>query len=67
MGDEDMEFFKERLEVPAGSGPWEHMMTKDFGTFTYEAWRRTLAVSACTAAPKPVKVTSYLPVYQMFG
>ncbi|KAK9909683.1 hypothetical protein WJX75_006002 [Coccomyxa subellipsoidea] len=43
VGEEDMDFLKERLGQPAGSGPWEHMMAKDFGTFTYEAWRRTLA------------------------
>ena len=28
-----------------GAGPWEHMVYKDFGSFTYEAWRRSLAVS----------------------
>lgn len=44
VGEEDMEVFKERLEQPKGAGPWEHMMAKDFGTFTYEAWRRSLAV-----------------------
>lgn len=44
VGEEDMNFFKERLEEPKGAGPWEHMMAKDFNTFTYEAWRRTLAV-----------------------
>ncbi|CAL5219821.1 g1733 [Coccomyxa viridis] len=45
VGDQDLEFFKERVEVPGevkGAGPWEHMMYKDFGSFTYEAWRRSL-------------------------
>lgn len=48
VGEEDMEFFKERLGKPAGCGDWEHMMSKDFGTFTYEAWRRSTAVHSCT-------------------
>ena len=46
--DKDLEFFKERVEQPGdlkGAGPWEHMVYKDFGSFTYEAWRRSLAVS----------------------
>ena len=34
-----------------GAGPWEHMVTKDFGSFTYEAWRRTLPVQPCAAPP----------------
>ena len=45
--DKDLEFFKERVEAPGelkGAGLWEHMMYKDFGSFTYEAWRRSLAV-----------------------
>ena len=45
--EEDLEVFKHRVErdgaVP-GAGPWEAMMTKDFGDLTYEAWRRTLPV-----------------------
>ena len=43
----DLEFFKERTEREGevkGAGPWEHMVTKDFGSFTYEAWRRWLSV-----------------------
>ena len=46
--DKDLEFFKERVEQPGdlkGAGLWEHMVYKDFGSFTYEAWRRSLAVS----------------------
>ena len=49
VGEKDLEFFKERVEQPGevkGAGPWEHMMYKDFGSFTYEAWRRSLTV--CT-------------------
>ena len=45
--EKDLDFFKERVEQPGelkGAGPWEHMMYKDFGSFTYEAWRRSLAV-----------------------
>ena len=45
--DKDLDFFKERVEQPGevkGAGPWEHMMYKDFGSFTYEAWRRSLTV-----------------------
>lgn len=50
--DKDLEFFKERMEQPGevqGAGQWEHMVYKDFGSFTYEAWRRSLTVrlSAC--------------------
>lgn len=50
---------KERLGQPAGSGPWEHMMAKDFGTFTYEAWRRTLAVRPCRAS-RPATLSTTL-------
>lgn len=45
--EKDLDFFKERVEQPGevkGAGPWEHMMYKDFGSFTYEAWRRSLTV-----------------------
>ena len=51
----DLEFFKERVEQPGdlkGAGPWEHMVYKDFGSFTYEAWRRSLAVSFITQISK---------------
>ena len=47
MGDKDLAFFKERVEQPGeveGAGPWESMVYKDFGSFTYEAWRRSLMV-----------------------
>ena len=47
MGDKDLAFFKERVEQPGeveGAGPWESMVYKDFGSFTYEAWRRSLTV-----------------------
>lgn len=51
--EEDLELFKHRVEwdgaVP-GAGPWEAMMTKDFGGLTYEAWRRTLPVCTGPAA-----------------
>jgi hypothetical protein len=49
----DLEFFKQRVEVPGevkGAGAWEHMMSKDFGSFTYEAWRRWLSVRAQPAS-----------------
>lgn len=47
MGDKDLALFKERVEQPGeveGAGVWEHMVYKDFGSFTYEAWRRSLTV-----------------------
>ncbi|KAK9834973.1 hypothetical protein WJX81_000907 [Elliptochloris bilobata] len=43
--EEDLEVFKHRIEcdgVVPGAGSWEAMMSKDFGGFTYEAWRRSL-------------------------
>jgi hypothetical protein len=51
--EEDLEFFRERVEKPGdvkGAGPWEHMVSKDFGSFTYEAWRRSIAVRLYTAS-----------------
>ena len=52
--EEDLELFKHRVErdgaVP-GAGPWEAMMTKDFGGLTYEAWRRTLPVRTIPSPP----------------
>ena len=39
--------FKDRVEnpqPPAGVGEWEAMMDKDFGNFTYAAWRRKTEV-----------------------
>lgn len=45
----DLQFFKDRVEGAGevkGAGPWEHMVTKDFGNFTYEAFRRWLPVGA---------------------
>jgi len=46
--------FKHRIErdgaVP-GAGPWEAMMSRDFGGLAYEAWRRTLPVRAPLLAP----------------
>lgn len=43
----DLQLFKdriERVEPPPGVGEWEPMMDKDFGNFTYTAWRRSLPV-----------------------
>ena len=62
VGDQDLEFFKERVEVPGevkGAGPWEHMMYKDFGSFTYEAWRRSLTV--CDSVPDAVG-RAFMPI-----
>lgn len=45
--EEDLEVFKHRIErggTLPGAGAWEPMMSKDFGGFTYEAWRRKLPV-----------------------
>lgn len=45
----DLQFFKDRVEGACelkGAGPWEHMVSKDFGNFTYEAYRRWLPVGA---------------------
>ena len=50
----DLEMFKERVEkeeAPAGVGNWEPMMDKDFGNFTYKAWRRTLPVGSSEFFP----------------
>ncbi|KAK9785505.1 hypothetical protein WJX73_000678 [Symbiochloris irregularis] len=44
--EEDLEFFKDRVEREVelpGSGPWEHMMDKNFSELKYSAWRRRLA------------------------
>lgn len=44
--DEDLEFYKERverdLELPGGC--WQHMMDKNLGDMRYSAWKRPLAV-----------------------
>ena len=42
-----MTFFKDHMErnVPVdGASGWEPMMNRDFGSFTYTAWRRILPV-----------------------
>jgi len=44
----DLSFFKAHMEqnVPVeGATNWEPMMNRDFGSFTYTAWRRILPVS----------------------
>ncbi len=48
--EDDLLFFKDHMErnVPVdGASNWEPMMNRDFGTFTYTAWRRILPVSLC--------------------
>jgi hypothetical protein len=54
VNEEDLEVFKHRIErdgaVP-GAGPWEAMMSRDFGGLAYEAWRRTLPVRTPLLAP----------------
>jgi len=44
----DLQLFKDKIEKEdqSGAGAWEAMMDKDFGDFTYTAWRRKLAVSS---------------------
>ena len=44
--DEDLEFFKDRVEreVDLGGGKWQHLMDKSFKDMRYNAWRRQLAV-----------------------
>ena len=44
----DLSFFKAHMEqnvVVEGATNWEPMMNRDFGSFTYTAWRRILPVS----------------------
>lgn len=44
----DLQLFKDKIEKedqPSDVGAWEPMMDKDFGDFTYTAWRRKLPVS----------------------
>jgi hypothetical protein len=40
----DLQLFKDKIEKEdqSGQGAWEPMMDKDFGDFTYTAWRRKL-------------------------
>lgn len=48
MNEEDLQLFKDKIEKedqPHDVGVWEPMMDKDFGDFTYTAWRRKLPVS----------------------
>lgn len=57
--EEDLELFKHRVErdgVVPGAGPWEAMMTKDFGGLTYKAWRRTLPVRTVPSPPSRAAV-----------
>jgi hypothetical protein len=45
---QDLQLFKDKIEKedqPSDVGVWEPMMDKDFGDFTYTAWRRKLPVS----------------------
>ena len=47
--EEDLAFFKAHMEqnVPVdGATNWEPIMNRDFGSFTYTAWRRILPVSS---------------------
>ena len=55
MDEADLQFFKDRIEKeqpPPGVTQWEPMMNKDFGDFTYTAWRRSLPVrQSCSLLP----------------
>ena len=49
VNEADLQLFKDKIEKedqPSDVGPWEPMMDKDFGNFTYTAWRRKLPVSS---------------------
>ena len=61
--DEDLQFFKAHMEqnVPLeGATAWEPMMNRDFGSFTYTAWRRTLPVRTAEHHSCPSQLPSLL-------
>ncbi len=47
VNEADLQLFKDKIEKedqPSDVGLWELMMDKDYGNFTYAAWRRKLPV-----------------------
>ena len=52
----DLAFFKAHMEqnvVVEGASAWAPLMNRDFGSFTYTAWRRILPVSRRPASYAP--------------
>ena len=48
VNEEDLTFFKDHIEKNVeveGATAWAPLMSRDFTTFTYTAWRRILPVS----------------------